>query len=239
MTRVTAQQDTTASTSPTGSGPSHPVADLGVTVSAFPGRLVTGVSMIVGPVCAVIATALAMDIYSADGTTFIREIADNFVRFQIALNFQLVSFVLLIFAVAGLAQTIVPVSPRLGKTAGVMTMAGMMGPIFFEGIYWGGSHLTSAATQPAAAQLYDASQLPSIIMNYSGPAMVAGYILLAIAAARSGVLSRPFAIILGITCIFPAGFISGYMVIASVAFVACAVALVPLGLRVLRTPSAP
>lgn len=51
----------------------------------------------------------------------------------------------------GLAHMIATVRPRIGRAAGVITMIGLAGPIFFQGLYWGGSHLTAPARQAAAA----------------------------------------------------------------------------------------
>lgn len=239
MARMTPPKDSTSYEAESSADPQRAAgrADLSVVVHTFPGRIPTGVCMIAAPVFAMVASALAIDIYDANGPAFITKIADHFVQFQIAINLQLVSMILLVFAVAGLAQAIVPRSPRLGKTGGVITLIGITGPLFFEGIYWGGSHLTAPSTRAAAAHLYDASQIPSIIMNVSGPALVVGFIVLAVGAARSRVLDRGSAFALGVTCILSTGFITGFIVISLVAYLGAAIALVPLGIRVLRTPA--
>jgi hypothetical protein len=76
--------------------------------------------------------------------------------------------------------------------------------------------------------------IPRTIMNVTGPCLVIGFILLALGAAKAGVLRRPAAVALGITCLIPFGFISGHLAISVVGFVCTAIALVPLGVDLLR-----
>jgi hypothetical protein len=210
-----------------------PIANAG----SFPGRTITAICMVAGPLLGLIGSLCAIGIYSADGPTFIRGIAAAPSRFAVGINVQLASMMVLLFAIIGLAQLVSARHPALGRTGGTLTILGLCGPIFFEGIYWGGAHLTAAADQVPAATMYDASQIvPTVIMNISGPCLIAGFIVLGVGAARSGTLSRPMAVLLAITCILPAGFILGIISISAAAFVCLSVALVPLGIRMLRRP---
>lgn len=203
----------------------------------FPGIHVTAVCMIAAPILDIIGSLLAVGIYSANGPRFVAGLVSHPTRFAVAINLQLAGMMLLIFAIIGIAGMVTPKSPKLGKTGGFLVILGLCGPLFFEGIYWGGSQLLGSSQRVAAAHMYDASQIvPSVIMNVSGPALIAGFIVLAVGCARAGVLSKPFAYALGITCIVPAGFISGFIVISSVGFLAAAIALVPLGISLLGRP---
>ncbi|MGH9087254.1 MAG: hypothetical protein ACRDYZ_03965, partial [Acidimicrobiales bacterium] len=76
--------------------------------------------------------------------------------------------------------------------------------------------------------------IPATIMNVSGPALIIGFILLAVGAAKVGLLPRSRAVALGLTALLPVGFISGYIVFSVIGFAFGAVALVPLGVAALR-----
>ncbi|WP_310962283.1 hypothetical protein [Nocardioides terrisoli] len=202
----------------------------------FPGAAVAGVCLVVAPLLAVVGSALGIDIYHAKGAAFVAGMVAHPDRMNLAIQLALAAMVLMVFAVAGLATMISASRPGWGRTAGVVTVVGLCGPISFESTYWGAWHLLgSGAQRAAAAHMIDQSQIiPRTIMNVSGPALVVGFLLLAIGAARAGVLRRPQAVFLGLTCVVPAGFISGHLVIAVIAFAACAVATVPLGVGLLR-----
>jgi len=204
--------------------------------SGFPGAGVTGACMIAGPALAVVASALGAGSYHARGAAFVAAMAGHPTQFDLAVQLSLAAMILLLFAVIGLATMIAGVVALWGRVAGVFTVIGLLGPISFESVYWAASRITdSAGHRAAAARLIDQSQIiPRSIMNISGPCLVLGFVLLGVAAHRAGVLDGPRAILLAVTCAIPAGFISGHLVIAVVAFACTTVALAPLGLRLLR-----
>jgi hypothetical protein len=201
----------------------------------FPGRTVTGFCMIVAPLLAIIGSLLPIGIYHAKGADFVAGMAAHHLRTGFAFNFAVGGMMLMIFAVAGVAQAIASVRPRLGQAGGVIAIIGICGPLFFNGTYFGGYQLTDPSTQAIAGKMIDHAQIiPSSIISISGPALVIGFILLGIGAAKAGVLRRWQAWALGITCLTPVGFISGFIVIAALGYVATTLALLPLGLRLLR-----
>jgi hypothetical protein len=128
--------------------------------------------------------------------------------------------------------------PGWGRTAGTITVIGLCGPISFESLYWGAWHITdTSANRASAALMMDRAQvIPRTIMNVTGPALVIGFVLLAVAASRSGVLDRARAVCLGVTALIPAGFISGHLAVSAIGFLGTAIALVPLGVGLLRRP---
>jgi hypothetical protein len=201
----------------------------------FPGRSVTGLCMIVAPLLAILGSLLPIGIYHAKGADFVAGMAGHHLRGEFTFNFAVAGTILLIFAIIGMAQAIAQVRPRLGQTAGVLVIIGLCGPLFFNGVYFGGFQLTDPSTQSIAGKMMDQAQIiPSNIINISGPALVIGFILLGIGAAKAGVLPRWQAWALGLTCIVPVGFISGFIVIAAIGFVCAALALLPFGLRLLQ-----
>jgi len=206
---------------------------------AFPGPLVSGISLVVSPILAIVGTGLAIGDYSESGSVFAADMARHHGLLVTGINISITGVTLGLFVVIFLAQAICTTHPRLGRAAGVLAIIGLMGPMFFEGIFWGASHVVdTTAHQNVAATLIDRSNMvPTTIDNVSGPCLLVGFILLAVGTAKSGVLSTPRSWALGVTCLIPFGFISGYIIISTIAFVGLAIAVVPLGIQVLRERS--
>lgn len=208
--------------------------------SGFPGKRVIGFCMIVAPIVAVISCLIGMGVYQAKGYDYVHAMGQHSALTSATFNLVVTVMVLSIFAVFGLSQLIVARRPGLGRLAGIITIVGLLGPIFFNGVYFGGFQLAGGSNEAAAGRAIDTAQrIPSVIMNISGPALVIGFILLGVAAYRSGVLRKGQAIALGITCLLPFGFISGYLAISAVGFLGFAIALVPLGVMLWNAPAAP
>lgn len=202
----------------------------------FPGPLITGVCLIAAPILGVIGSALAIGVYSYKGADMIREMADHHARGTAGMNFAVAGVALMVFAVTALARAICTRRATLGRAAGTLTILGLAGPLFFEGMYWGASYLTAPSRQAAGAHMINATEvIPSTIVNVSGPALILGFILLAVGAAKSGLLSRSRSVALGLTALLPVGFISGFIVLSAIGFALAAIALVPLGLSALRS----
>lgn len=201
----------------------------------FPGRHVTGVCLIVGPLLLTITALFSIGIYHAKGIDYVNAMAENHTRASITFDGIVAGLALLLLAVIGLAQLITNRRPGLGRWGGVVTIVGLLGPFFFNGVYFAGFQLTDADTRAVAGQMMDSAQIiPSNVINLSGPALVIGFILLAVGAAKSGVLSRNRAIALGLASTMPIGFISGYIAISAIAFAFTSIATVPLGFQLLR-----
>jgi hypothetical protein len=194
--------------------------------------------MIAAPLLAAAGTALGIPIYQASGVAFVHAIARQPVVAQLALNLTVAGIVLFMLATVAIAHRIAVVRPGLGRSAGVMAIVGLAGPVFFEGIYWSttqdlGGDLDSLGTLMDRAQI-----VPRTIMNISGPALVIGFVLLGVGAAVAGQLGRVRAGLLAAAALMPFGFITGYLALATAGFVCAAVALVPWGIRLLMPAGA-
>lgn len=212
-----------------------PVAGTRARDGGFPGAAVTGACLVAAPLLAVIASVTGIPWYAAKGTAFLQGMADHRALAATGFNLVLAAMMLLIIAVVGLAQMVSTEQPHWGRCGGLVTVIGLCGPLFFNGVYFAGYQLAGTTGQGAGANALDQAQMiPRVVMNVSGPALVIGFVVLAVGAAKAGVLSRPAAVALGLTLFIPAGFISGYLVITGVAFAFTSAALVPLGIRVLR-----
>jgi hypothetical protein len=206
--------------------------------AGFPGRTVTGICFVVAPLLAIVGTAAGIPAYHAKGVDFVAGMVAHPHTFDLAIQCAEAAMVLLIVGVVGLATMVVATRPGWGRTAGAVTIIGLCGPISFESLYWGAWHITDTPAHRAAAALaMDRAQvIPRSIMNVTGPALIIGFVLLAIAVAKAGVLDRNRAVCLGITALIPFGFISGHLVISLIGFAGTAIALVPLGVGMLRRP---
>jgi hypothetical protein len=123
--------------------------------------------------------------------------------------------------------------PGLGRAGGALTIIGLFGPAFFLGINHLEIQLADLADRAGAAAAFESAETTPNIINLAGPALVVGLILLAVGTAKTGVLPRPRSWALGLAALAPVGLISGIVVISVVAWLALAIALVPLGLRYL------
>lgn len=211
-----------------------PTSPADVLRTGFPGPAVAGVSLMAAPVLGAVGSALAIGIYAFKGADMMRGMAAHHARAVAGINVAVVGVALTVLAVLAVSSCVSARRPALGRTAGVITLVGLAGPLFFEGMYWGASFLTGPTWRQAGAHLIDGTtQIPNTIVNLSGPGLIVGFILLAVGSAKAGVLSRPRAVCLGMLALLPVGFVSGYIAVSAVGFAVSSVALVPLGLEAL------
>lgn len=208
-----------------------------LTPPAFPGRVPTAVCMVVAPPLLAVLCLLGTGIYHFKGHDFLSAMADHPIRTQIFLNLVPLGVFALMVAVVGLAAMAVRRAPRSAAVGGIAALLGLCGPIFFIAIEFAGYQLSSPGRLAEGAYMYDqANMVPRISVNLSGPAIILGFILLAVAARRAGLFSISQAVCFGLTALLPVGFIAAVLPVSAVGFAACAVALVPLGRTLLRQP---
>ncbi len=202
--------------------------------AAFPGPVVTGICMIVAPPVLALMALMASDLYKFKGHDFLTAMHAHPTRTEIFLNVVPIATIALMFACIGLAGAAARRAPRPARVGGVATVLGLCGPLTFLAIEFCGYQL-SARHLAAGAFMYDqANMVPRTIMNITGPAIIVGFITLAVAARRAGLLGKGAAICFACTALLPIGFISAVLPISAIGFIACSVALVPLGLGLLR-----
>jgi hypothetical protein len=205
----------------------------------FPGRRLTGISMIAAPALLVAGAALLIGIYGKNGGEQLQAISDNTARAHAAVNLAIAGTVLAAFALAGLAAVVARHRPRAGHVGGALAIIGLFGPAFFLGVNYLNIQLADIADRAGAVTALDDAESTLNIVNICGPALLIGLLVLAAGAAKSGVLPRSASIALGLSALAPLGLLSGVIVISIVAWLALAVALMPLGLRTLREGSPP
>ncbi len=201
---------------------------------SFPGALITGICMVTGPLLAIAGLALSLGVYKFKGADMMAAMADHHARGGIAVNLSVASMVIILVAVIALAQRITAVRPGWGRWGGIVTIVGLMGPIFFEGIFWGSYQITAPAYQAAGAHLIDhANIIPSNVVNLSAPCIVAGWILLGIGAYKAGILPRWQAVCLGLTCLLAPGLAAAIVPLGMIAMAFLAIAFIPMGVHAL------
>jgi hypothetical protein len=204
-------------------------------VPAFPGRTATGVCMVIAPPALAVLCLLGTGIYKFKGHDFLSAMANHSTRTEIFLNFVPIAVFMLMLAVVGLAGMTAHRVPRLSAFGGGAALLGLCGPLFFVAIEFAGYQLSSPGRLADGSFMYDqANMVPRISVNLSGPAIVLGFVCLAVATYRAGLLSKVRAVCLALTALLPIGFIGAVLPVSAVGFVACSVALVPLGLALLR-----
>lgn len=212
--------------------PADPVV---AATATFPGPSMTGIAMVVAPLLLMTGAALFVGLYGATGAERLEAIADHRGRAFAAVNFAMAGTILLVFAVAGLSAAVSRQRPRLGRIGGVLTIIGLFGPAFFLGADFLSIQLTDLADRAGAVTAVEDSATVPNIVNLCGPALIAGLVILAIGAYKSGMLPRSRSWALGLAALAPVGFVSGFMPIAVGAWFCLAIALVPLGLEQWRS----
>lgn len=200
----------------------------------FAGRRFTGVCMVAAPLLLTAGAVLLMGIYGRGPSERVGAYAENEVRATVAVNLAMAGTVLAAFALAGVGALVAARCPRLGRAGGALAVIGLFGPAFFLGINHVGIRLGDLADRAGAGAVFQDAEATPNIVNLAGPALLVGFVLLAIGTAKAGVLPRSRSWALGIAAVAPVGLISGIVVISVVAWLALAFALAPLGRDILR-----
>jgi hypothetical protein len=142
-------------------------------------------------------------------------------------------------AVAVLAQRIATTRPVIAVLGGALATLGLFARTFHAGVDHLAFQLVRVQNLPTATQAVAKSYGAYHIVSALSVAIMAGWIVLALGAWRSRVLALPQAIALAATSALPLGVLKGTTALSIVATLGLAVALAPLGVRVLREGPAP
>jgi hypothetical protein len=209
-----------------------------MTDTRFPGRWLGGTALVLGPILLLVGVLLRA------GRPFffpaqLQAYADHPALMTAAYSCFLAGVVLLWPAVIVLAQRIGRVRPMWALWGGAMAVFGLFARVFHAGV----DHLAfqlaadrgpEEATR-AVADAYGAWHL----MSAFSVAIMAGWIVLAVGAVRSRTLGWVRAVSLAATALLPLGVLKGTTPMSIVAVVGLGIALVPLGIQVLREGPVP
>jgi hypothetical protein len=199
----------------------------------FPGRWLGGAGLVLGPpllLAGVLLRLPAHFFYPQQLAAYARQP----VRMEVAYGLFVAGNLLLWPAVLVLVQLIGVRSPRWAYWGGALTMFGLFARTFSAGV----DHLAFQLVrvqglEPATQAVADSYGAPHIFLVVA-LAKIPGWIALAVGAYRSGVLSLPRALGLALMAALMGGVLKGSTPTSVVATLGLCIALLPLGLRVLR-----
>lgn len=204
----------------------------------FPGRWLGGTALVLGPLLLLVGVLLRA------GSPFffpdqLRAYADHPPLMTASYSCFLAGIVMLWPAVLVLAQHIGRTRPMLALWGGAMAVFGL----FARAFHAGADHLAfqlAADRGPdeaarAVADAYGAWHLMSVF----SVAIMAGWIVLAVGAFRSRTLGWLRAAALAANALLPLGVLKGTTPMSIVAVLGLVIALVPLGIQVLREGTVP
>ncbi|MGI5492933.1 hypothetical protein [Microtetraspora malaysiensis] len=204
----------------------------------FPGRWVEGAGLVLGPVSMLAGVLLRVD-YDGFFPAQLAAFTESPGRMTASYSAFAVGNVLLWPAVIALVRRISPASPRLALWGGVMVMLGLFARTFHAGVNHLAFQLVDvqglAAARKAVADAYGAFH----VFQSLSVAIFFGWIVLAVGAWRSNVLGIAQSVALASMSALPIGVLKGTGPMSIVATLGLCVALVPLGLRVLKDGPAP
>ncbi|GLX00781.1 hypothetical protein [Microtetraspora sp. NBRC 16547] len=205
----------------------------------FPGRRVEGVALVLGPVSMLTGVLLRAD-YNGFFPAQLAAFAESPGRMTTSYSAFAIGNVLLWPAVIALVRRIWPASPRLALWGGVMVLLGLFARTFHAGV----NHLTfqlvddqgmEQAWKAVADSYYGAFH----VFQSLSVAVFFGWIVLAVGAWRSNALGIARSVALASMSALPIGVLKGTGPMSIVTTLGLCVALVPLGVRVLRDGPAP
>lgn len=209
-----------------------------MTDTRFPGRWLGGTTLVLGPIL------LLTGVLLRSGRPFF--FPDQLQAYAAHPGLMTASYTCFLAGVVLLWPAVLVLAQRIGRTrpawalwGGAMAVFGL----FARAFHAGADHLAfrlaayrgpDEATR-AVADAYGAWH----VMSVFSVAIMAGWIVLAIGAVRSRTLGRVRGTALALTALLPLGVLKGTTVLSVVAALGLAVALVPLGIRVLREGPVP
>lgn len=203
---------------------------------SFPGPRLAGVAFIVAPLAMLVAALALMRFEGAEFEEIQQRIAAEPLRAEIGLNVFVLGWMLTIVCVAALARLIAQRRPLLAAFGGFLAIMGLTVSLVFGGIASFEHGVAKLDDRALAAEVNTLVGPPAILFALL-PGVPLGWALLAVGSWRAGVISPLRAPFVAGPALVPVGAIAGFPVALPIAFAALAIALVPLGVELLRAPS--
>jgi hypothetical protein len=208
------------------------------TNESFPGKWIEGAGLVLGPVLVMAGVLLKLG-HDAFFPDQLAAFAGSPAQMTAAYSCFAAGIVLLAPAVLAVAGRIGATHPRLAQWGLALTLAGLFARAFHAGV----SHLAFqlvdvnglGTAQHAISEQYGSFHIFQTI----NLATMAGWVVLAVGAWRSGVLGRVQSVGVALMTAMPVGVLKGTGVMSIVAAAGLCVALVPLGIKVLSRGPAP
>ncbi len=202
--------------------------------NGFPGPKLSGVCFVLAPVLLIPAAFLLFPF--EQGTLEERQaaLAQQPLRAAAGMELFLAGWMLAAIAAIALARLIAHTRPRIGALGGCLALAGIFVSMFFGGVATYELAMSAVPDRATVAAIEEGAEPPVLIL-LSGAGIVFGWLVLAFGAYRSRLLGVVPSVALAATALVPAAVLGGYPVLMPVPFLGMAIALIPLGLSLLRS----
>ncbi|QOR67125.1 hypothetical protein IM538_02935 [Cytobacillus suaedae] len=204
------------------------------TIFWFPGRWIGGLSLIIGPVLLLVAALLRIQFhffYDAQLTAY----SEHPVIITAAYSCFVLGCFFLWPGIITLVRFIGMKHPTLAIWGGMFTILGLIGRVFHGGIDHMAFQLVNVQTLELAKNAVSDSYHSFHIVRYFNGWMMFGWILLAIGAYRSRTLGLIRSVALASMFFLPLGTLKGTRFESTFLILGLCIALVPLGVKVLRS----
>jgi hypothetical protein len=199
----------------------------------FPGRWVGGISMTLAPILFLVGMLLRIQ-YHFFFPQQLEAFRDHPALIITSYNFFIVGNILLFPAIITLARIIGQKKSQIALWGGMFVMLGLFARTFQGGINHLAFQLVNIqGLEPATKTIADSYGAFNIIATLNGTIMF-GWLILAIGSYLSGTLGLFRSIALGLMAALMSGVLKGTSLFSVVAAIGLGVALVPLGVRVLK-----
>jgi hypothetical protein len=196
----------------------------------FPGRWLTATAMVFGPVLLLVAVLLRWPFHYFFPDQ-LAAVATHPALMTAAHTAFIAGTVLLAPAVVALTHQIGRTRPLLAAWGGCLVLVGLLERTFHAGIDQAAHGLVQHHGAQAATDLVGTSYQNVHLFSFLSFTILFGWLVLAFAAYRSGVLGPARALALAAMCLLPLGVLKGTEVTSVIAVVGLCVALAPGGLR--------
>lgn len=204
----------------------------------FPNGWVGGAALIAGPVLLLVGTLLRspFNFFFPDQ---LRAVAEHPGLMRAAYTAFLAGHVVMWAAVACLAQRIGVRSPRWAAWGGILVTVGLFARTFHAGVDQAAFNATKHLGVEQATELVARGYGELHLFSFLSFTIIFGWYVLAFGAYRGGVLGKVRAVALVAMGLLPLGVLKGTEVVSVVGTAGLCVALVPLGIQVLREQPRP
>ncbi|ONI86889.1 hypothetical protein ALI22I_24905 [Saccharothrix sp. ALI-22-I] len=196
----------------------------------FPGRWVGATAMVLGPVLLLVGTLLRWPFHYFFPQQ-LAAVAEHPALMTTAHTAFVAGNVLLAPAVVAVAHRIGRIRPVLATWGAALVLVGLFERTFHAGIDQAAHGLVRRHGAEFATDLVGRSYQDLHLFSFLSFAILSGWLVLAFAAYRSGVLGPVRAVGLAAMCLLPLGVLKGTEVTSVVAAVGLCVAFVPDGVR--------
>ncbi|WP_339146220.1 MULTISPECIES: hypothetical protein [unclassified Sutcliffiella] len=203
------------------------------TVFWFPGRWIGGLSLIIGPLLLLAATLLRIEFHFFYDEQLIAY-SEQPVLITVSYSCFVLGCLFLWPGIITLVRLIGIKHPSLAIWGGTFTILGLIGRVFHGGIDHMAFQLVNVQSLDLATNAVSDSYHAFHVVRYFNGMMMFGWILLAIGAYRSQTLGLIRSVALASMFFLPLGTLKGTRFESTFLILGLCIALVPLGIKVLR-----